>query len=141
MAATAGIGKRFVALLIDGIIIGLVRRIVLVPIFGKRIFLIVLGVNIIYWGLMESSKYRATLGKMVMGLYVGDMDGKPLSVGAAFIRAGGKAFSTIILGIGFVVAFFTQNKQALHDLIAKTMVYDKKEVAAPAPTATLPPAA
>lgn len=136
--ATAGIGKRFVALLIDGFIIGLVRTMVLAPIFGKRPFAAVLAVSILYWALMESSKYRATLGKMVMGLYVGDMDGRPLAVGAAFIRAGGKAFSTVIFGVGYVVAFFTQNKQALHDLIAKTLVFDKKEEAAPAAT---PPAA
>ncbi|MCL4236341.1 MAG: RDD family protein [Deltaproteobacteria bacterium] len=136
MAATAGIGKRFVAFMIDGFILSLVRVLVLVPIFGKRPTLPMFAAVLLYFALMEGSKYRATLGKMVMGLYVGDMDGKPLAVGTSFVRAGAKIFSSVILFVGFVVAFFTQNKQALHDLIAKTMVYDKKEEAAPAPAAT-----
>lgn len=130
----AHLGKRFVALLIDGLIIGLVKMIVLSPIFGKKIPLIVAAVNVLYWALMESSKYRGTLGKMAMGLYVADLDGSPISIKTAFIRAIGKIFSSVIAGIGFLVAFFTERKQSLHDLIAKTVVLQKPK-AAPAAAA------
>jgi uncharacterized RDD family membrane protein YckC len=75
---------------------------------------------------MESSQYQGTLGKMALGLIVTDLQGRPLS----FARASGRFFGKIItgmipFGIGYIMAGFTEKKQALHDMIAGCLVLRK----------------
>lgn len=76
----------------------------------------------IYEAVMESSSKQATLGKMALGLKVTDEQGRRIS----FVRATGRYFSKIISGmilcIGYIMAGFTARKQALHDMIAGTLV-------------------
>jgi uncharacterized RDD family membrane protein YckC len=45
------------------------------------------------------------------------------------IRAVGKIISSLIFGIGFLMALFTNNKQSLHDKIASTFVVNSSEKA------------
>jgi uncharacterized RDD family membrane protein YckC len=82
-----------------------------------------LVVSWIYHAWMESSSYEATFGKMALGLTVTDMEGRKIS----FARASGRFFAKIItglipLGIGYIMAGFTEKKQALHDMIANCLV-------------------
>jgi uncharacterized RDD family membrane protein YckC len=77
---------------------------------------------ILYFPLMESSKWQATLGKRAVGIIVTDLDGNKISVGRAFGRFFGKIVSAIILYIGFIMAGFTERKQGLHDIMASTLV-------------------
>jgi uncharacterized RDD family membrane protein YckC len=77
----------------------------------------------LYFAGMESSKSQGTLGKMALGLVVTDMNGQPIS----FARASGRFFSKLITGlvpffIGYIMAGFTEKKQALHDMIASCLV-------------------
>jgi uncharacterized RDD family membrane protein YckC len=74
---------------------------------------------------MESSQYHATLGKMLLGLIVTDDQGRPITFGRATGRFFSKLISRFTLGIGYIMAGFTQRKQALHDLIANTLVVRK----------------
>jgi uncharacterized RDD family membrane protein YckC len=57
-----------------------------------------------------------------LGLKVTDLEGRRIS----FARATGRHFAKILSGlmffIGFIMAGFTQRKQALHDMIAGTLV-------------------
>ena len=78
--------------------------------------------GLLYYVLMESSEKQATLGKMALGIKVTDLDGKRVTIGRAAGRYFAKYVSAIILGIGFLMAAFTQKKQALHDMIAGTLV-------------------
>jgi uncharacterized RDD family membrane protein YckC len=90
---------------------------------------VVLGL-LIYWlyhDLFESSKYQATLGKILLGLKVTDLNGNKLSFLKASIRSLFKFISNILLGFGFLVVFFTEKRQALHDIIAKTIITRKTE--------------
>jgi uncharacterized RDD family membrane protein YckC len=79
----------------------------------------------LYYALMESSKYGGTLGKLALGIRVTDMEGNRVS----FARATGRYFSRIITNmtmlIGYIIAGFTEKKQALHDLIASCLVIQK----------------
>jgi uncharacterized RDD family membrane protein YckC len=80
----------------------------------------------LYFAGMESSGNQGTLGKMALGLVVTDMNGQPIS----FARASGRFFSKIITGmiplaIGYIMAGFTEKKQALHDMIASCLVLRK----------------
>lgn len=76
----------------------------------------------LYFALMESSAKQATVGKMALGIKVTNEYGERISFGNATGRFFGKIVSGIILYIGFIMAAFTEKKQALHDIIAKTLV-------------------
>lgn len=137
----AGFWLRFLAIIIDGILLELL----IVPLSmmvgvvvgiagqgGEQAALQlaggVLGALIglfgywLYFALFESSSMQATLGKRVVGIYVTDLGGRRIS----FARATGRHFSKLIssatLLIGYVMAGFTEKKQALHDMIAGTLV-------------------
>ena len=79
-------------------------------------------VAVVYYAAMESSATQATLGKMAMGIKVTDYDGRRISFGRALGRLLSKIVSGLILGIGFLMAAFTERKQALHDMMASTLV-------------------
>lgn len=112
--------KRFAAYIIDGIIFS-VASTLLFFVMGYFIFFPLLFSGWLYYALMESSKYQATLGKMALGLIVADMNGGPVSFGKATGRYFGKCISHFLY-IGFIMAAFTERKQALHDLMAGTFV-------------------
>jgi uncharacterized RDD family membrane protein YckC len=76
----------------------------------------------LYFALLESSGLQATLGKMTVGLYVTDEAGRRLTFSRATGRHFGKYISGVLLGIGFLMAGFTAKKQALHDMLAGTLV-------------------
>jgi uncharacterized RDD family membrane protein YckC len=80
----------------------------------------------LYWAFMESSPTQATLGKMALGIEVTDLKGSRLSFARATGRFFGKIISRIILYIGFMMAGWTEKKQALHDIMAGTLVVRKQ---------------
>ncbi len=142
----AGFWLRFVAWIIDRILLGVVTRLVLFPIFGfsamrmilrghinpedlaplfggmARLFFVGLVLDWLYYALLESSAWQGTVGKKVLGLRVTDMNLNRVSFG----RATGRFFARIISGltllIGYIMAGFTERKQALHDIIAGCLV-------------------
>lgn len=79
----------------------------------------------LYFAIMESSANQGTLGKMALGIKVTDMNGDRIS----FLRATGRFFAKIISGmvlmIGYIMAAFTERNQALHDMMASTLVLKK----------------
>lgn len=81
-----------------------------------------IAINWLYYALLESSPKQATIGKLALGLRVTDLRGDPLTFGRASGRYFGMFLSLLTCGFGFVMAGFTERKQALHDLIAGTLV-------------------
>ena len=79
----------------------------------------------LYFALMEASSNQGTLGKMAMGIKVTDTMGYPITFGRATGRYFGKLLSGAILMIGYIMAAFTERKQALHDIMAGTLVVNK----------------
>ena len=82
-------------------------------------------VNWLYFALLESSARQATFGKQAQGLYVTDTDGRRITFVKATLRYFGKVISSLTIGIGYIMAAFTARKQALHDIIASTLVLHK----------------
>ena len=76
----------------------------------------------LYEAFMESSSYQATLGKMILGMKVTDLNGNRISFERATGRHFAKWLSAMILGIGYIMVGFTERKQGLHDLLAGTLV-------------------
>ena len=85
-------------------------------------YAIIIGLNLVYFGVMESSSYQATFGKRALGLKVVDKNFERLTLGNALGRYLAKIPSALILGIGYFMAGWTEKKQALHDMIASTYV-------------------
>ncbi|MGH8099966.1 MAG: RDD family protein [Chthoniobacterales bacterium] len=76
----------------------------------------------LYFAIMESSPWRGTLGKRALGIAVTDLNGKRISFGRASSRFFGKLVSSATFLVGYVMAAFTQKRQALHDIMAGTLV-------------------
>jgi len=81
-----------------------------------------LGVTWLYHALMESSEWQATVGKKMLDLVVTDMAGRRVSFWRATGRHFAKIVSNIIYPFGHILAGFTQQKQALHDMIAGCLI-------------------
>jgi uncharacterized RDD family membrane protein YckC len=152
----AGFWIRFVASLIDGLILGIPFLLVVIVLmfflggFGLMMHrnavdpqataalagplilglllggLFFMGLEWLYFAGMESSERQATFGKAAMALRVTDLEGRRMSFGHATGRFFSKIISGMIpLAIGYIMAGFTAKKQALHDMIAGTLVLRK----------------
>ncbi|HEX9525443.1 MAG TPA: RDD family protein [Reyranella sp.] len=131
--AYGGFWIRFVAYLIDAILLGFIGG-VIGAIFGfsmattglehfdPTINIVSFAIAWLYFALLESSPRGATVGKMAMGLRVVTGSGQRLSFLNATGRYFAKILSAIILCIGFIMIAFTDRKRGLHDMIADTLV-------------------
>ena len=76
----------------------------------------------VYFLLMESSARQASLGKQALGIKVTDAAGLRLGLGRAAFRQLMKATNLFSTGITYLIAAFTERRQALHDMFAGTLV-------------------
>ncbi len=76
----------------------------------------------LYFALFEASAMQATPGKRAMGIKVVGETGQRIGFGRASGRYFGKIVSGMIFNIGYVMAGLSARKQALHDLMAGTLV-------------------
>ena len=76
----------------------------------------------LYFALFESSAKQAPWGKQICGLRVTDAYGQRLTFARATGRTFAKILSYMTLYIGFMMAGWTRQKRALHDMIAGTLV-------------------
>lgn len=134
----AGFWIRWVAVLLDGFIfviliyLNVLLQLILSGFIHEKnssIFYLVgylpIPIMVVYYIFM-TNKYQATLGKMALGLKVVAEDGQRAELGKIVLRETvGKILSAITLGIGYIMAGFTQKKQALHDMVAGTVVVYK----------------
>lgn len=124
----AGTGARFLAVLIDGLIlfaVGYVLGLVLGGQEGENgalLQVLSIIVQIAYLVFYQGSTGQ-TVGKKVMKIKVVDANGNKPSYLTFFLRDYiGKAISAIIFFIGFFMILWDKNKQGLHDKIASTYV-------------------
>ncbi|CAH1189908.1 hypothetical protein PAECIP111893_00006 [Paenibacillus plantiphilus] len=82
----------------------------------------------LYYAFMESSKHRATVGKMALGIVVVNNSLERLTFGRATGRCLGRVVTNFTFYIGYIMAAFTERNQALHDLIASTYVVNKEHL-------------
>jgi uncharacterized RDD family membrane protein YckC len=120
----ASVWARFVALVIDAIIVAVASGLVTAGTFGAGVVVTFIG-PWLYEAFMLSSEWQATVGKRAMNMVVTGVDGTRISFARATGRHFAKYLSAFILGVGFIMAFFTAKKQALHDLIAETLVVNR----------------
>jgi uncharacterized RDD family membrane protein YckC len=143
----AGFWRRFLAVFIDGIILQVVCFIIVLPLAfmmgitaagmgntdpdvlgamgGTLGFFISVVIQWFYEAGFLSSARQATPGKMALDIVVTDESYGRISFARATGRHFGKYLSGIILLIGFLIQPFTDKKQALHDMLASTLVVRK----------------
>jgi uncharacterized RDD family membrane protein YckC len=64
----------------------------------------------------------STVGGTIVGLRVVRLDGQPVTIAVAFVRALAAAFSWMIFFLGFLWIAWDAEKQGWHDKIAGTVV-------------------
>ena len=119
----ASFGRRFAAVLIDGILL-LIIDTILRQIFSLGVYYVLsLIINWGYYTAMEGSARGATLGKMALGIRVLDFErGGRLSYGRALIRNVAKILSTIPIFLGYFWMLWDGEKRTWHDKIAGAVV-------------------
>lgn len=132
----AGIGRRFVAVFIDGLITGIPGMIIVFaflmptlraggnaqpPQFFNAWFIIPSIIAVIYEAMMLKSKGQ-TLGKMAMKIKVVRPDGSQISGGQAWGRAVARTLLGILYIVDYIPALFTKERTTLHDMAARTRV-------------------
>ena len=127
----AGFWIRLVAMIIDGILVGIGYLVILfglaaigVDYYTLFTFASILG---FIWALgyhiyFPSSDMMGTPGKALLGLKITDDFGSQISAGKAILRYVGYIISALTLYIGFIIVGFTENKRGLHDMVASTRV-------------------
>jgi uncharacterized RDD family membrane protein YckC len=143
----AGFWLRVLSHLVDWLLLGMVRGAITLPFIGiigigafgsdleynpAMLFMVLLAVAAamffafvtgwLYYAFMESSSKQATVGKIVVRLRVTDINYSRITFARASARYFGRILSGLLLGVGFLMAAFTQQKQTLHDIIAGTLV-------------------
>ena len=136
----AGFWLRFVAIFVDGVLVnvltyGLIAALEIAmeisggieetdapEVFFFAILFITIVIPMAYFVLTEASSLQGTLGKRLVGIKVTDLAGNRIGVGRATGRMLAKFLSATILYIGFMMAGWTEKKQALHDMVAGTLV-------------------
>jgi uncharacterized RDD family membrane protein YckC len=117
-----GFWIRFVAYMIDSALILIAFFVAYAVIARAAGYVVYFAALLLYFPLMEASAHQGTLGKIFCGIAVSDTDGRRISVGRAYGRFFGKFVSSLTFGIGYLMVAFTARKQALHDMIAGTLV-------------------
>jgi uncharacterized RDD family membrane protein YckC len=144
----AGFWLRFLAFIVDSLVLGIgMGPIIYKPMAAnvgtnpgpqdflkfyrsgspQLLALLALGqlIHWLYFASFESSRWQATPGKKLLGLFVTDLAGQRISFARATGRNFGKLLSEFIFFAGYVMAGFTARKQALHDLVAGCLVLKK----------------
>jgi uncharacterized RDD family membrane protein YckC len=150
--AYAGFWERLLAFVIDNLIIGVGIVVIAIPLLfltglgavlsriaqdqdlGDAGFFLIIGtflvvatatvlVTWLYHAFMESSEWQATVGKRAMRLVVTDMAGRRVSFGRSTGRHFGKIITNLVPAfLGYIMAAFTEKRQALHDMMAGCLI-------------------
>jgi uncharacterized RDD family membrane protein YckC len=138
----AGFWRRFLASVVDGLLLGVVNFIVQMVILLPAISMteiadpasagINIGLLLVLYAIQLGTaftyetvliwKYGSTLGKMACKVEVITAEGKPISYGLSVGRYFAKMLSAFTLGIGYIIAAFDEEKRSLHDRLCNTRV-------------------
>ncbi len=122
----AGIGIRFVAAIIDDLILLVISFVVaalLLPFLTDVTSLLIgIALNVGYYAYFWTQHEGQSPGKRIMHIRIVKTNGTPLTMTDALVRVVGYYFSRLSLGLGYLWAAFDANNQAWHDKMANTYV-------------------
>jgi uncharacterized RDD family membrane protein YckC len=115
--------RRFAALFLDGIVLGIVAAILQAFLARSISDLLVLGLGIAYYGYLEGSPSGQTVGKRALGIRVIDLKGSgPIGTSRGVLRYFARILSTIVFLLGYFWMLWDPEKQTWHDKIAGSVV-------------------
>ncbi|MBI4057480.1 MAG: RDD family protein [Elusimicrobia bacterium] len=127
----ARFSERFLAYVFDGLLFVLGHQIFIYgaaksgysqvlppPLIWKSLWVLLY----IFYQTFMNAQGRASWGKRLLGLYVVDLEGNPISFSQSFLRAIGYFLSLFCFNLGYLWAFFHPQKRTWHDLLAGTQV-------------------
>ena len=82
--------------------------------------------QLVYYVLMNGA-IGATVGKLAIGARIVFLDGSKIGFGTAFLRWAASLLSGLLLGLGYLMVAFREDKRALHDLLVGTRVIYKRQ--------------
>ena len=143
--APASFVQRFAAELVDGLVVGAGGNAVGF-VLGFVIAILMRGANEdtveaiaglvggligligswLYYALMESGPWGATLGKRLLGLQVTDNDGYAITFAQGSARFFAKILSGLVCGAGYLAMLFNPEKKTWHDQLSGTRVVDSR---------------
>lgn len=106
----ANFGERFLALILDSLIL-------IIPSLFFGIF-----ANWLYFAQMQSSTKQQSVGQSALSIQLLSIDGDKVTFGQATGRYFAHFLSVLTFMIGYLMFFFTDKKQCLHDMVANTLV-------------------
>ena len=117
----ASFGTRFLAILIDAVILGVIGGVLGVIGNAGRALSAVVGIA--YYIYLEGSPSGQTVGKKLLNIRVVNFNtGAPIGFGGAAIRYVGRIVSTIPCLLGYFWMLWDDQKQTWHDKIATSVV-------------------
>jgi uncharacterized RDD family membrane protein YckC len=124
-----GFWIRFLAVLVDSAIVFVVMALIIAggaTLLGEEmVALATLAAwlfGFLYWPVMHATGLQATFGKAILRLRVTGYQGSRISLLRSLGRELSKILSGAVMMLGYIIAGFTARKQALHDLVASTLV-------------------
>ncbi len=126
-AVLAGFWRRAAAFFIDSVVLLVPNTVVNIALGDHSTAALAINilVNGAYFAGFHSSAKQATPGKMLFGIRVTDMEGNRIGIRRAIGRFFATWLSALILMVGYLMAAFTARKQALHDIVCKTLVVNR----------------
>ncbi len=160
--------QRFIALLVDYIILGIIFIVILAVLFFTGVVtggffgfifnpfaitvgavvvsLILFAISLLYFMVQEGGPMSATIGKQIIGIKVVDENYQPIDMSKAFVRNVFRAMwslpfsiGTILFIIDVVLVIIHPDKQRLGDIIAHTYVVREDATSGPQPYYAPPP--
>ncbi len=117
----ADVGTRFVALIIDGVILGFITGLLFSSGRGAGgVASFIVGVAY-YWYFLTQQDGQ-TPGKRLMHIRVIKVTGEPLQATDVLVRYIGYYIDTVVFMLGWIWALFDRDNQAWHDKLAGTYV-------------------
>jgi uncharacterized RDD family membrane protein YckC len=119
----SGFWRRFAALLIDGLILGIPNAILFAALDQAVANIVGTLLGLAYYTYFEGGATGQTLGKRALGIRVIDFrGGGAIGYGRGLLRYVARILSTIPLGLGYFWMLWDKEKQTWHDKIATTVV-------------------
>lgn len=81
----------------------------------------------LYWSLQQSGKDQCTVGQKALGIKTLSLDGSKISFGQATGRFFGNFLNIFTFFIGFIMFFFNDKNQCLHDFLSGCIVVKEIE--------------
>jgi len=119
----AGFWRRFAAVLIDGLILGVFYGLMLALFDAGLAYALYLVADFTYYTLLEGGPTGQTLGKRALGIRVIDFRaGGPIGYGRGLLRNVAKILSGIPFALGYLWMLWDKENQTWHDKLATTVV-------------------